>query len=114
MLRTLGIWVALLCTACPTPAPAPVVAPAAAAQNPVARVVALEPAARTAIVAGPVFMSSINPGGDLELALVPGDTCGGDEVWFAYSGGGVAVPAGQILCARSRAGERRVHAFSGR
>jgi hypothetical protein len=99
---------------CPSPSPAPVAPVAAAAPNPIARVVTLEPDARTAIIAGPLMLSSINPGSDLELALVPGDTCGGDETWFAYSGSGVAVPSGQILCARSRAAQRVTHAFSGR
>jgi len=112
----LAVVAALALTACPSPpvTPAPTPVAAAAAAQPYARVVTLEPAARTAIIAGPAFVSSVNPGGDLELALVTGDTCGGDETWFSYSGGGVAVPAGQILCARSRADVRRVHAFSGR
>jgi hypothetical protein len=109
----LSLFAVLALAACPDPTPpqAPV---ATVVQNPVARVIALDPDTRTAIVGGPVFVSSINPGGDLELALVNGDTCGGDEVWFTYSGGGVAVPPGQTLCARSHADAKRVHAFSGR
>jgi hypothetical protein len=108
------VTVAALVLACPAPAESPTTPVAAVVASPVAKVLTLEPGARTAIVGGPLFMSSINPGTDLELALVTGDTCGGNETWFSYSGGGVAVPQGQILCARSHADAPRIHAFSGR
>jgi hypothetical protein len=106
---------AAVATACPAPSESTQTTPVAAVvTSPIAKVLTLEPGARTAIVAGPLYISSINPGGDMELALVQGDTCGGNETWFAYSGGGVAVPSGQTLCARSLASEARVQAFSGR
>lgn len=105
---------ALAAAGCPAPESPQTTPVAAVVSSPVAKVLTLEPGARTAIVAGPLYVSSINPGGDMELALVVGDTCGGNETWFAYSGGGVAVPSGQTLCARSLASERRVQAFSGR
>jgi hypothetical protein len=100
--------------ACPAPEAQQTTPVAAVVTSPVARVLTLEPGARTAIFAGPLYVSSVNPGGDLELALVSGDTCGGNEVWFTYVGGGVAVPTGQTLCARSNASVARTQAFSGR
>jgi hypothetical protein len=112
-IATLVVTLALF-AACPAPPEQRTTPVAAVVTSPVARVLTLEPGARTAIFAGPLYVSSVNPGGDMELALVPGDTCGGDEVWFTYSGGGVAVPTGQTLCARSTATAARTQAFSGR
>ncbi len=108
---------AVLLAACPAPAAAPV-APGAAPAASVAptyatKVVALEPDAPTAIVAGPFAVTAINPGSDLALALVPGTACTADATWFGYSGGGVAVGRGETLCARSSAGATKVNAFSG-
>jgi hypothetical protein len=115
MVRIALVLTIILLAACPAPTESPQTTPVAAVvSSPVAKVLTLAPGARTAIVAGPLYISSINPGGDMELALVQGDTCGGDEVWFSYSGGGVAVPSGQTLCARSLAAAARVQAFSGR
>ena len=96
------------------PAPSPTQpVQTAATPRPLSRVVTLDPGARTAVIAGPIAVTSINPGSDLELAIVQGDTCAGKEVWFSYSGGGVAVPSGQVLCAKSIASMPRAHAFSG-
>jgi hypothetical protein len=75
-------------------------------------VVTLAPNAPTKIVDGPFAVSSINPGSRLVLAM-GSTTCSGQLVWFEYSGGGVAVGAGQTLCARSSAHEPTTHGFSG-
>lgn len=115
MVRIAFVMSVVLVAACPAPSESTQTTPVAAVvTSPVAKVLTLEPGARTAIVAGPLYISSINPGGDMELALVQGDTCGGNEIWFSYSGGGIAVPSGQTLCARSLASAARVQAFSGR
>jgi len=73
-------------------------------------VATLAPNTPTPIVTGPMLISAINPGGSLTLAV--GASCTGELVWFDYSGGGVAVGAGQVLCARSE-GRQRTHGFSG-
>lgn len=95
--------------------PAPVAAPAAPPPIPTyaTPVVALAPTTPTPIAEGPFEIRSINPGGDLALSLVPGATCSADATWFVYSGGGVIVPAGHVLCARSGADAAVAHAFSG-
>lgn len=82
--------------------------------GPATAVVSLVPDVPTAVARGPFLITTINPGGDLTLGLA---TRACDEpglLWFSYSGSGVAVGAGQILCARSAGGEPRVQAFSGR
>jgi hypothetical protein len=82
--------------------------------GPASAVVTLEHEVPTAIVRGPFMVTSINPGSDLYLALAA-RTCGDPGlVWFGYSGGGVGVSAGQILCARSVRGAPHPQAFSGR
>jgi hypothetical protein len=104
---------ALLLAACSHRAPA--VAPAAPPPIPTyaTPVVALAPAAATPIAEGPFEIRSINPGSDLALSLAPGAACTADAAWFVYSGGGVVVPAGHVLCARSAAEAPVAHAFSG-
>ena len=82
--------------------------------GPASAVVTLAPEVPTAVARGPFLISTINPGGNLVLGLA---VHGCDEpglLWFEYSGGGLAVGAGQILCARSGRNQPRVHAFSGR
>jgi hypothetical protein len=81
--------------------------------GPATHVVTLAPGAPTPIVRGPFEITTINPAGDLELAIASGEACEG-VVWFAYSGGGAAVGEGEILCARSRRSEPVVQGFSGR
>jgi hypothetical protein len=95
--------------------PAPAAAPATPVPTPTfaTPVVALVPATPAAIAHGPFEIRSINPGSDLVLSLAPGATCADDATWFAYSGGGVVVPAGHLLCARSAASGPVAHAFSG-
>ena len=113
---------ALVLAACAHPAPrssAPTTRPAVEAiqalpDGPATAVVALDPDVPTAVARGPFLITTINPGGDLALGLA---TRACDEpglLWFGYSGSGVAVGAGQMLCARSGRGERQVQAFSGR
>ncbi len=77
-------------------------------------VMTLAPDAPTAIVDGPFAVSAINPGRALVLAVGSNGACSGELAWFEYSGGGVAVGAGQTLCARSAAHEPVTHGFSGR
>jgi hypothetical protein len=104
---------ALLLAACSHRAPA--AAPAAPPPIPTyaTPVVALAPAAPTPIAEGPFEIRSINPGSELVLSLAPGAACTADAAWFVYSGGGVVVPAGHMLCARSGAEAPVAHAFSG-
>jgi hypothetical protein len=64
-------------------------------------VVTLPAHVATAVVDGPFSISTINPGGSLELAVAPTHDCTTALTWFSYSGGGVAVNKGQTLCARS-------------
>jgi hypothetical protein len=95
--------IAAVLAACAHPAPAPVYA---------SHVITMEAGAPRAIVSGPFAVTAINPGSDLELALVMrGSDCATATVWFAYSGGGVTVGAGETLCARTD--KPRTHAFSG-
>ncbi|HEY3808229.1 MAG TPA: hypothetical protein VGL61_36870 [Kofleriaceae bacterium] len=75
-------------------------------------VVTLAPTTPTKIVEGPFAVSSINPGSRLALAM-GSNGCSGELAWFEYSGGGVAVGAGQTLCARSAAREPVTQGFSG-
>jgi len=94
---------AVALAACAHAAPGPVYA---------SHVITMEAGAPKAIVSGPFAVTSINPGSDLELALVMrGSDCATATVWFSYSGGGVAVGAGETLCARTET--PRTHAFSG-
>ena len=82
--------------------------------GPATAVVSLAPHVPTAVARGPFLVTTINPGGDLALGLA---TRACDEpglLWFGYSGSGVAVGDGQILCARSGRSEPGVQAFSGR
>jgi streptogramin lyase len=62
------------------------------------------------VLQGPFEVFTINPGSNLRLAVAK--SCD-DAAWFTYSGGGVAVGAGETLCAWSLAEEPAVHGFSG-
>jgi hypothetical protein len=88
------------------------VAPPAAA-GPATFVVTLVPGEATAVLRGPFVVTSINPGGALELGLAGGESCAAVDAWFSYSGGGVAAAPGEILCARSGAAAPVTHGFSG-
>lgn len=81
--------------------------------GPATHVVTLAPGAPTPILRGPFEITTINPGGDLDLGVSSSEACEG-VVWFAYSGGGAAVGEGEILCARSGRSAPIVHGFSGR
>ena len=74
-------------------------------------VATLAPGAATPVVTGPMLITAINPGGSLSLAVA--ERCDGDVTWFSYSGGGLAVGAGQVLCARNDGPSQRTHGFSG-
>jgi ABC-type Fe3+-hydroxamate transport system substrate-binding protein len=63
------------------------------------------------VLVGPFQVTAINPGTELALMISRDGGCA-DGVWFDYSGGGVVVPEGETLCARSE--ETRAQAFSGR
>src|SRR5690242_7997850 len=73
----------------PTPAPN---APTTARElpppkaGPATHTVVLAPGSPTPIMRGPFEITSINPGGSLELSVGTSDACAG-AVWFAYSGG---------------------------
>ncbi len=109
--------------ACKTTAPAASTsAPVFASANqvtvlpagPASAVVRLTPGVPTAALAGPFEVFTINPGGDLVLAIAPSPKCDDPQLsWFGYSGGGVAVGTGQFLCARSGSSAIRTQAFSG-
>jgi len=73
----------------------------------------LAPNVATPVVAGPFSIRSVNPSGDLEMALSMTKRCTGELLWFGYSGAGVAVGANQTLCVRSGASGARTQAFSG-
>ena len=90
------------------PAPAP-----AAASGPATFVVLLAGGVPTPVLRGPFVITSINPGGSLELGLSSEESCTPVTDWFSYSGGGAAVAAGQILCARSSSADEVRHGFSG-
>jgi hypothetical protein len=82
--------------------------------GPATAVVQLAPGVPTAVLAGPFEVISVNPGGDLELAVAPTASCADPQLaWFGYSGGGVAAGTGQVLCARSSGKQIRTQAFSG-
>jgi hypothetical protein len=113
------LWIAALLGACrPTggaPAPrAPVTQRALppARTGPATHVVTLAPGSPTPIVRGPFEVTTINPGGGLELGISTSETCD-NAAWFAYSGGGSAVGEGEILCARSSRDAPVTHGFSG-
>ncbi len=80
--------------------------------GPATHVVTLVPSSPTPIVRGPFEITTINPGGSLELGVSTSETCT-EVVWFSYSGGGAAVADGEVLCARSHASEPVTHGFSG-
>jgi hypothetical protein len=80
--------------------------------GPATHVVELAPGSPTPILRGPFEITTINPAGDLELAISKDESCSG-VVWFSYSGGGAAVAEGEILCARSHRSEPRTQGFSG-
>jgi len=71
----------------------------------------LAPGTPTPVVTGPMVIIAINPGGNLSLAVAA--SCTGELTWFGYSGGGVAVGAGQVLCVRNDGLRERTHGFSG-
>jgi hypothetical protein len=78
------------------------------------RVVSLTRGVATPILIGPFEITTINPAGGLELML-SGRGCGdASALWFSYSGGGVVVPAGETLCARSWRDGAVSQAFSGK
>jgi hypothetical protein len=77
-------------------------------------VVRLSPNQPIAILAGPFEVRTINPGGNLSMAIAPDRRCADPSLpWFSYSGGGVAVGAGQVLCVRSSSASAVTHGFSG-
>jgi len=80
--------------------------------GPATAVVVLQPGVPTPVLDGPFLVTAINPGSSMELAVAHSHACDG-AVWFAYSGGGVAVGKGQTLCARSGANGPRTNGFSG-
>lgn len=80
--------------------------------GPATAVVVLQPGVATPVLDGPFLVTTINPGSSMELAVARSHACDG-AVWFAYSGGGVAVGKGQTLCARSGADGPRTNGFSG-
>jgi hypothetical protein len=82
--------------------------------GPASAVVTLELDVATAVAWGPFLITSINPGSELRLGLAERACDEPGLVWFLYSGGGVAVGAGQLLCARSFGGRSTPQAFSGR
>jgi len=110
---------ALAACASRAPAPPPVTGPSPPVTTqavtlppgPGTAVATLAPGAATPVVTGPMVIIAINPGGNLSLAVAA--SCTGELTWFSYSGGGVAVGAGQVLCARNEAPRERTHGFSG-
>jgi hypothetical protein len=80
--------------------------------GPATAVVVLAPGVPTPVLDGPFLVTTINPGSSMDLAVAKSHACDG-AVWFAYSGGGVAVGKGQTLCARSAADGPRTNGFSG-
>lgn len=77
-------------------------------------VVVLPPGAPTAILDGPLLVTTINPGSSMELAIAStGDCTASSLLWFSYSGSGVAVGVNETLCARSAADGPATNAFSG-
>lgn len=77
-------------------------------------VVRLSPNQPLAVLAGPFEVRTINPGGNLSMAIAPDRRCDDSSLpWFSYSGGGVAVGTGQVLCVRSSAASAVTHGFSG-
>jgi hypothetical protein len=85
---------------------------APAKPGPATHVVTLTPGSPTPILRGPFEVTTINPGGDLVLAISKTESCA-DVVWFVYSGGGAAVGDGEVMCARSSASEPLTQGFSG-
>lgn len=82
--------------------------------GPATAVVRLTPDLPTAVLAGPFEVFTVNPGGSLAMALASGPRCDDASLaWFSYSGGGVAVGSGQVLCVRSHAASAVTHGFSG-
>jgi hypothetical protein len=80
--------------------------------GPATAVVVLQPNVPTPVLDGPFLVIAINPGTSMDLAVARSHACDG-AVWFAYSGGGMAVGKGQTLCARSDASGPRTNGFSG-
>ena len=101
----------------PTPlptAPTPSPPPATFGAGPATAVVILPSRTPTAVLAGPFLVTAINPGGQLELSIAKDSACTDRALWFEYSGGGVAVAAGEVLCARHYVnGVPVVEGFSG-
>jgi hypothetical protein len=84
-----------------------------AVSGPATFVVTLEQEVATPVLRGPFMVTSINPGTQLELGLVAGESCEQVQAWFDYSGGGVGVAAGQVLCVRSSHYGAENHGVSG-
>lgn len=83
--------------------------------GPATHVVELAPGSPTPIMRGPFVITTINPGGGLDLGMAKdpeNESCAG-VVWFEYSGGGAAVGEGEIMCARSNRSGTITHGFSG-
>lgn len=77
-------------------------------------VIGFAPGATSPVVVGPFAVTSINPGGSLDLAMSGHPDCRDlGSGWFEYSGGGLRVGEGQTLCARSTAHASLRHGFSG-
>jgi len=80
--------------------------------GPATVVVALRAHVATPVLDGPFLVTTINPGSSMEMAIATDHHCDASGlVWFGYSGGGVAVAAGQTLCVRTSAA--RTNGFSG-
>jgi hypothetical protein len=80
--------------------------------GPATHVVTLAWTKATPIMRGPFEITTINPGGNLELGISASPSCDG-VVWFRYSGGGAAVGDGEVLCARSYSPDPITQGFSG-
>jgi hypothetical protein len=93
----------------PSPTEIPVRPP-----GPATVVVVLQPRVPTPVLDGPFLVTTINPGSSMEMAIAPSHRCDDPALmWFAYSGGGVAVAAAQTLCVRTEADGPRTNGFSG-
>jgi hypothetical protein len=108
------------CTGRAAPAAAPTASVALPSEPPApvrsydTRVVSLTRGVATPILVGPFEITTINPAGGLELMLSARGCADPSALWFSYSGGGVVVPAGETLCARSWRDGAVSQAFSGK
>ena len=105
------LFLAVLVAGCAPQAAAPAAPASPKTTRYATEVVTIEPGGAVEILRGPLHVTSINPGTELRLAVAKG-TCDG-ATWFAYSGGGVAVGDGELLCAWSQSSAPVSHGFSG-